>query len=301
MRVAGIALGMLAAALSVWAGSAAAPPHAVPAHRKPLRVMSVNLCTDQLLLALLPPDRITSVTLLSHDPGSSLMAAEAQRVGVNHGLVEEVIRDRPDLVIASPFSTPGLRAMLKRLGYPMIEIGSANSFDDIRAFTRQLAAAVGEPERGEALIAAMDARLAALAREPHAIYRVAGWDRFGFSAAKGTLQDAIFEAAGAINIAAEPPVSGYGHPDAEVLLEAAPPLLIQGSPGARQPSLSDDVELHRIVRRYWTQQGRMLTIPEAYYVCGTPRAAEAVGLLRGELRRAATQAHTPLPFKGIRQ
>ncbi|WP_404338338.1 ABC transporter substrate-binding protein [Sphingomonas sp. MMS12-HWE2-04] len=263
--------------------------------------MSVNVCTDQLVLALLPPERITSVTWLSRDRGTSLMAAEAGRVGVNYGMAEEVIREKPDLVIASPFSAPALRGMLKRLGYPMIEIGAANSFDEIRAFTRQVAAAVGEPARGEALIAEMDRKLAALARAPHATYRVAAWDRLGFGAGKGTLQGAIFEAAGAYNIAADPPTSGYGHPDAEVLLEAAPPLLIQGAPDVPQPSLGDDIEQHRVIRRFWTRQGRLLNIPQAYYVCGAPQVADVVEQLRDQMHTAAARTHAPLPFAGVRQ
>jgi iron complex transport system substrate-binding protein len=301
MRTPGILLGIMAAALSISVGSAVAPRAAMSAPHKPMRVMSVNSCTDQLVLALLPPDRVASVTWLARDPGSSLMAAEAAHVPVNHGLAEEVIREQPDLVIASPFSTPALRTILKRLNYPMIEVGAANNFDDIRQLTRQVAAAVGEPARGEALIAGMDAQLAALARDPHATYRVAAWDRIGFGAGKGSLQDAVFEAAGATNIATDPPVSGYGRPDAEVLLLAAPPLLIQGSPNATAPSLGDDIEQHRVIRHFWTRQGRLLTVPEAYYACGTPRIAEAVRLLRSELRKAAAQAAPPLPFAGARQ
>ncbi len=300
MRGLGLALGLLAAAALPGSTGGAAGPSPAAASRS-LRVMSANLCTDQLVLALLPPERITSVTWLSRDPGTSLMAAEARRVGVNHGLAEEVIREKPDLVVTSPFSTPALRGMLARLHYPMIEVDAANSFDDIRRVTRQVAAAVGETARGEALIAEMDRQLAMLASEPHATWRVAAWDRIGFGAGKGTLQGAVFEAAGAHNIAADPPASGYGRPDAEVLLEAAPPLLVQGAPGVRAPSLGDDVEQHRVIRRFWTRQGRLLNIPQAYYVCGTPRIADAVHLLREQMRAAAAEARTPLPFAGTRQ
>ncbi|MEP9360848.1 ABC transporter substrate-binding protein [Sphingomonas sp. KR3-1] len=301
MRSLGLALGLLAAALPVSTGSAERPANGTAPLRKPMRVMSLNTCTDQLVLELLPPERIASVTMLSLDPGDSLMAAEAKRVAINHGLAEEVVRQKPDLVIASPFSTPAVRSMLKRLNYPMIEVGAANSFDDIRSMTRQVAAAVGEVARGEALIAEMDAKLAALARAPHATYRIAAWDRFGFGSGAGTLPGAIFEAAGAHNVAADPPASNYGRPDAEVLLEAAPPLLVQGAPGVPKPSLGDDVEAHRVVRRFWSSQGRMLNIPQAYYVCGTPRIAEAVRLLREQLKIAAARANTPLPFAGARQ
>ncbi len=292
--------GTLAAVLCLAGCNTAAP--AIPAAaKKPLRVMSVNLCTDQIVLALLPPERITSVTWLSRDPGSSIMAREAARVPINHGWAEEVIREKPDLVIVSPFATPGLRGMLKRLNYPTLEVGAASNFDDIRALTRQVAAAVGERARGEALIAKMDAELAALARAPHRTYRLAAWDRFGFGAGKGTLQGAVFTAAGAVNVADAPPTSGYGRPDAEVLLEAAPPLLVEGSPYVAAASLGDNIETHRLVREYWSSTGRLLVVPQAYYSCGAPRVGEAVGLLRKRLQQAAPQTDTPLPFAGARQ
>lgn len=299
MRRAGLLLGLLATALPIPVGGAGAPPDEASALRKPMRVMSLNMCTDQLVLALLPPERIASVTWLSRDPGSSLMAAEAHAVGVNFGLAEEVVRQAPDLVVAGAFTTPATRGMLRRLGYPMIEVGAANSFEEVRAITRQVAAAVGEAARGEAMIARMDRILAGLERDPAPKLRVASWDRIGFSAARGTLQDAILEAAGARNVANEPPASGYGRPDAEVLLLTAPDLLVQGSPAARRPSLGDDVEQHRVVRRYWGG-GRTLTIPQAYYVCGTPRIADAARSLRDQMRRAASAARSPQPFAAER-
>lgn len=278
-----------------------ATDRAIPAATaRPMRVMSMNLCTDQLVLALLPPERIASVTWLARDPGSSLMAAEAQKVGINYGLAEDVIEQKPDLVIAGSFTTPATRGMLKRLHYPMIEAGFASSFDDVRALTRQIAAAVGEKARGETMIARMDRTLAGLARDPAPKLRVASWDRIGFSAAKGTLQDAILEAAGARNIANEPPATSYGKPDAEVLLKTAPALLVQGSPYAHEPSLGDLVEQHRVVRRYWGKD-RMLTMPQAYYACGTPQIADAAVALRDQMRRAAAAARAPLPFAGRTQ
>ena len=80
---------------------------------KPVHVMSMNQCTDQLVLALLPPERIASVTWLSRDPDGSLMFREAARVDINHGMSEEVLRQKPDLVIAGAFTTPATRGLLK--------------------------------------------------------------------------------------------------------------------------------------------------------------------------------------------
>jgi iron complex transport system substrate-binding protein len=265
---------------------------------KPMRVMSINQCADQIVLALLPPARITSVTWLSRDPENSVMAKAAMRVGINHGEAEEVVRQKPDLVVAGAFTTPATRAMLAKLGYPMVEVAEANSFADIRAVTRQIAQAVGEPARGETLIAHMDQGFATLAREHMRPVRVAAWDGAGFSAEKGSLYDAVLGVAGAINVADLPPASSYGEPDTEVLLAAAPELLLQGEPGSRTPGLRDDVARHPLVRRYWAD--RVVTVSPAAYFCGTPFIADTTRRLREDIQRAAARPHSPLPFARAR-
>ena len=264
---------------------------------KPMRVMSLNMCTDQLVLALLPPSRIASVTWLSRDPSGSIMAAQAMQVAVNHGHAEDVLAHKPDLVIAGTFTTPALRAMLNRLGYPLVEVEDASNVDGVRTITRQVAAALGETVRGEALIARMDRQLADLARDPGPPIRVAAWDQSGFSAGQGTLYDTVLTAAGATNVAREPAALGYRKPDVEVLLKTAPALLIRGSRDAHIAGLGDGVTRHRLVRRYWDGP-RTLTIPQAYYACGTPMVAEAAVALHSELRRAGTLAR-PLPFQSM--
>lgn len=279
-------------ALLLLGGCSGQGPAAPPTVAKPLRVMGLNQCADQLVLALLPPERIVSVTWLSRDPGGSLMAREAARVGVNHGFVEEVLRQKPDLVVAGSFSTPALRAQLKRLGFPLVEVAPAESIADVRKVTRQVAAAVGEVRRGETLIADMDRKFADLARDRGPRLRVVAWDRTGFSAGEGTLYDAILRAAGAENVAREPMSLSYRKPDIEVLLKTAPDFLVQGSVDAKITGLGDDVIRHRLVRRYWGGP-RTLTIPQSYYVCGTPMVADAAILLRRQLRRAAGMATAP--------
>ncbi|MFC0205505.1 ABC transporter substrate-binding protein [Novosphingobium soli] len=259
----------------------------------------MNQCVDQLVLALLPPERIASVTWLSRDPDGSLMHREAMRVGVNHGLSEEVVRQKPDLVVAGSFTTPATRSLLKRMGYPMIEVDHAESFDDIRRITRQVARAVGEEAKGEARIARMDLQLAHLARDPGPRLRIAAWDGAGFNASDGSLYNAVLEAAGAVNVANRPPATSYGRPDVEVLLATAPALLVKGAGLGRKPGLRDNTERHPLVRRFW-DGARTLTIRQAYYQCGTPMVGDAAMALRTELRNAAARVKTPLPFAPAR-
>lgn len=278
-------------AMLLAAGSAAAD--GVPrATAYPRRVMSISQCTDELVLALLPRERIASVSWLARDPGLSLLSGPARRVPVNHGLGEEVLRDAPDLVVAGTFTSTATRALLKRLGWPLLEVGPADSIADIRATTRQVARAVGEPARGEALLARMDAQLADLARHPGPPLRVAAWDGGGFGAARGSLFDTLLTLAGATNVAAEAAARGGG-PDSEVLLAAAPALLVRGGEGGGD--LRTAVAQHPVVRRFWGP-ARSLTVSPAAYICGTPFIGDAALRLRGQLRAAVAAAGAPLPF-----
>jgi len=254
---------------------------ASPAAARPFRVMSINQCTDQYALMLLPPERITSVSWLARDASGSLVAARARRVASNRGTAEEVARQKPDLVLAGTYTTPATRALLKRLGYPLLEVDDATDFAAIRATTRRIAAAVGARARGEALIARMDRMLAALARGPKPLVTVAAWDSAGFGARPGSLYDALLSAAGADNVAHRPPASRHGSPSAEVLLAAAPRVLVRGTTRRAASDLSGDAARHPAVRRTW--RGRTVTLSSAYYACGTPFSVDGAVKLRAAL------------------
>ena len=279
MRRVGILLAIATMALPVSAGSA--PP---PAPTKmPMRVMSINQCTDQLVLMLLPPERIASVTWLSRDPLLSLMAARARGVAVNRGEIEDVVRQQPDLIVADSFGSAATRAALRRFGFPMIEVAQPQSFDEIRATVRTLAVRLGTVARGEALIAGMDARLAELARRPPLNLRVASWSGDGLSRGEGALYDAVLDAAGARNAAKD----GVAGTDVEALLALNPDILVAPVGGVVGQSLRDRVARHPLVRRQWA--GRQVSVSPRAYICGTPLIADAAAELRGELEAVKRQ------------
>jgi iron complex transport system substrate-binding protein len=261
----------------------------------PPRVMSLNLCSDQLVLQLVPADRITSVSWLARDPEESMMAHAAAAVPINHGAAEEVVRDHPDLVIAGTYATPAARRLLKKLGFPLLEIGATDSFEDISRVTRQVAAAVGESARGERLLAHMDAVLAELNRHEDSELRVAAWDSAGFSATPGSLFDTLLLAAGARNVANETGANELGTPDVEGLLASAPALLVRGMPGFQKPGLHDDAAFHPLVRRFW--QDRTVYVAQSSYLCGSPLSADAALSLQAQMANAMASAKRPLPFQ----
>jgi len=294
-----IGAGLVAGAVALGGSHTVSPVDAVAATppRHPVRVMSLNQCTDQIVLALLPPERIASVTWLSRDPLTSRMAAEAMRVGANFGQGEEVLAQNPDLIITGAFTTGALKGLLRRLGYPILEVETPESFEAIRSATRVIADALDERGKAETMLGAMDRELAVAAASPSYL-RVVAWDGGGYAPGSGTLYHAILTAAGAINVAAEAGVSTYAEFDAEALLQSAPDALVQGVSRADQPGRRRDVARHPLARHVYGE--RTVTVPQSLYVCGTPYSAEAVSVLHAAFAKLKAEGLDVPPFARAR-
>src|SRR3712207_6657296 len=102
-----------ALALSVAASTAAEAP-APPA--PPLRVASLNLCTDELLLMLAEPRQILSVTHLAHQEAETPLARQAKRYSRNDGTLLSVAALAPDLVLTMGGGARDRVRIAERLG-----------------------------------------------------------------------------------------------------------------------------------------------------------------------------------------
>ncbi|MGH6967260.1 MAG: ABC transporter substrate-binding protein [Phenylobacterium sp.] len=269
------AMGVAAAASLAFQPAAAAPSG------KPQRILSMNLCADMLLLELVPRDRIAAVTYLAHDGAEALFPGADAGVAINHGTAEDIINLKPDLILAGAYSTAMTRRLAKAIGAPIVEVPDATTFDDIRRNLRQVGAAVGEPVRAEALVAQMDADLAALAAlPPRRPIRVIAWSGGDSVPGRETLSGHIIAAAGAVNIAARPGQT-YGAIDVEELLAARPDALLYGGGGPLKPSVRGEEGQHRVLRRLYA--GRRIVYNDIAHTCGLPQSARSALDLRRAL------------------
>ncbi len=242
--------------------------------QKPAHIMSMMLCNDLLLLMLVPKERIASISYLAHDAVEALLPGADRGVAINHGTAEEILLQKPDLILAGTYSSPTARKLAKAVGARVIEVGATNNFADIHRVVRQLGEAVGEPDRAEALLAGMDQKLAWLAsHQPARPLRVVAWSGGQTVPGKGTLTNAIIAASGADNIAVSLPDNRYGSFGLEELLAARPDAILQGEARWSGPSLRDAQSMHSLIGRYW--HGRVISYPDAAYVCGLPQSADA--------------------------
>ena len=269
----------IAGALALALALCAAIP---PAHAQPQRIVSMNLCTDELLMRIVDPARIAAITHLSQQPVNAPLGLDAiaSKLAVNHGLAEEVIALKPDLILAGSFTTSTATALLRRLGYTVLIFEPENSFDDMRANIRKLAAATGDTAKAEQIIADFDTRLAALqARIPddrRPIFADIGVNNY--ITGDNTLYAEVVNGAGYRTLGQALGFSGYRTVALEQILTVRPALMSTATPWTSPPSLSTMALGHPALRAV-TARTPHVEIPERYTTCGAPSLLGAIEIL----------------------
>lgn len=98
----------------------------------PPRVVSINLCADQLVLALADPGQLLAVGRLAADPTLSAMHREAAAVPAIGGSAEEVLRLAPDLVVSGAAQQRKTNALLRRMGFRVLALGAPDDVEGWR-------------------------------------------------------------------------------------------------------------------------------------------------------------------------
>lgn len=252
------------------------PVEATLADEAPQRVVSMNVCTDQLAMLVADKGQLISVTSLASDPKVSALASEAKSYGVNHGLAEEIFLMKPGLVLAGTYTTRATVAMLQRLGFRVEQFAPATSFDEVRAHLRRMGRLLGHEERAEALISAMDRSLSETIK-PSQRKTVALYYPNNYTSGSGTLMDDVVEHAGLSNLAGVKGIIGAAPMPLEALVVAKPDLLVLGEPYTT-PALAFQNYTHPALRALMLET-QQVTLPSNLTVCGGPFSAQAVALL----------------------
>jgi iron complex transport system substrate-binding protein len=239
-------------------GATASPP-------RPQRIVSLNLCADQYLLALADPGQIAALTRFARDPQMSAAADKARTIPVTPGSAESVLALRPDLILASPGRRRETMAQLRGRHIATLDVATADSHADVVAQIRAVAAAIGHPARGEALVVAMDRRLAAIPRDAGRGAVAAYYQRRGFLTGTGTLVDDLMRRIGLRNLAARLGKGPLARIGLEEMARARPDYLIVETASDRVADRGTEMLHHPVLAAI-----PRLRVPEAWTVCGGP-------------------------------
>lgn len=247
------------------------------------RVMSMNVCTDQLVLLLAEPGQIASLSDLSLDPSLSYLHEEAAPYPRNSGRAEEVFLAKPDLVVTGTFSLHNTTSLLETLDFAVEEFAYNQSVDTIPGEIRRMGSLIGQEAKAEDIASAYERDLAALrARQCPAKPTAIAYEQNGIVLGAGTLPDSVITAAGLTNLAAELGYSAMTPLPLERLVSNEPDIVIVSEPLADAPALADQIAHHPALRAL--QSSRIgAFVPRGAWACGGPFVLEAVRALT-ELR-----------------
>ena len=269
--------GWLAALLLAAATVGAAPtpaPSAAP-QTPPKRIASLNLTADEVLVEILPVERLVAVTAAADDEGTSNIVGRVPP-GVarfRKADLERLVALAPDLVVVSEYTDPDFLYLLERSGLRYHRMEALRSLAGNREAILRLGEAVGATAGAEKLVARYDAVLADLAAKLRGVTRprVMYWAS-GMTAGGDTAIGALIESAGARNVGAEIGVAGIGAVGAERAFVADPDVVLIGVwPGARK-SLVEHPLLSRLRA---VREGHIVEMPTELLVTLSQHAADA--------------------------
>lgn len=245
----------------------------------PQRIASLNLCLDQMLLKLVAPERIASVTYLSAEPALSPFAGQLQGIKLNHGSAEELIPLAPDLILTGDFGAREAVRLLERLDQPVVRLALPDSLDGIRQHIRTMGRLVGAEARADQLLTELDSalgRLTAVQAEGQPRPGAFWYSANSMVAGSGTLENELMQRAGYRNLASELGLSQFQPLALERLLAAEPELLILSQPYGQAFSLAREYLEHPVLARL---DARRLAVPAALSGCPAPVMAQVIETL----------------------
>ncbi len=224
------------------------------------KVVSLNLCTDQLLV-LLAPEQVTALEPLARDPALSYVAAQAANLPQVRADAEAVLALHPDLVLAGRYGAQSTVALLRARGVRVVQFDEVEDFPAVGVQVGELADLLGVPARGRRMVTAMWRKLAGVRRRAGSAVL---WEAGGWSAGPGSFGDAVLRAAGFTD------VGSGGRIGVERLLALRPDVLVTEA-AARFPSMATDLAWHPALARMVRE-----VVAAPLLVCAGPWSVGAV-------------------------
>lgn len=252
----------------------------------PRRIVSFNLCADQLVVAFADPQQIAGLSPYAADPRISVVAEKARAFRRLDWSAESTVALGPDLVLVGPNDRSTTRRMLTGFGLRVVEVALVTDLDAGRTQIAQAAELLGHPDRGVHMTGAFDAarkRLADAPRPPAATALMV--ERGGYTVGPDSLAAALLAAAGLHPPSGAP--AGYGgYVPLERIIALKPDFLVLKDPPSEAADQGALLLMHPALTALYPPERRII-LPTRYTLCGGPALVEALDYLADFMTRLA--------------
>ena len=215
----------------------------------PQRILTYSLGHDEMLLSLVPPERIAALGTFASNPGYSNIADLAPSLPVFEKGAENVLAANPDLFIVSKFTKEDIVALVREAGVPVVRPALESSAEGNIPNILLMGYMLGVEDRALELVAEVETRLALIAeRVPPpgdesrpAVISISRYSDSISVSGGGTSGTGIIESAGGVNAAARDGIDGYKNISVESILSMNPDFIFIPQGGEGGVSLRDDL------------------------------------------------------------
>ncbi|MBO8165384.1 MAG: ABC transporter substrate-binding protein [Brevibacillus sp.] len=235
--------------------------------KRPERIASVTLGTDEILLSLVEKSRLVAVTKYSTDPGISNVAGQTDDIEgkIESSNAEQIIALNPDLVFVASYTSQDVVKQLRDAGLTVFLFQTFDSIDQMKENIVTVGKAVGEEEKARQIVADMNERLDAVAKKVEQIKdrpTVLSYTPDGYTGGLGTSNDDIITRAGGRNLAAEAGIEGWQVISLEKVVELNPDVILLSDWNPGHPNFADTLRGDPVLKDVAAvKNNRVVTVP----------------------------------------
>ncbi len=248
--------------------------------KEPKRIVSINLCADQYILALARKDQILALSPFAHNREMSYFAKKAKAFPKIRDDAESVLQLKPDLVIASVFNSTNTLKLIRRQNIKILTLGYETKLDDIAKNIRIAGEAIGNNDK----LKLWENKFSIAKKQAQNIYSglkytALFYQRAGYISGKDSLTGKILEHVGLNNYASNLSKSAFGSLKLEKLLISPPDLLFLSKNNDKYEDQGNKLLNHPALLKIY-QNKYMLNIPVSETVCGGPSTISMLNRLK---------------------
>lgn len=248
------------------------------------RIVSLNACTDELLLQLAEPNQIAGVTRFELSPKSKELLIQNPKIMRLPSDIESLIKAQPSVVLAGPFSNASLVDQLKKFGVTVSMVNVPKNWDELFEVSSQIVSFTNQSKKLEAFKRAIEELKQISQTSKWKGKTAVFWSAAGHVSGLGTFEDTILSTLGMKNGVQ---FEGYAFLSLEKLIQLQPDVIVVTQKAGRKDSWAHDTLFHPALKKALPNL-EYLQIPEGAASCASGHTVEVLrNILAGSVPSAA--------------
>lgn len=194
---------------------------------QPQRIVSLTLATDEILLAICPPQHIAAISTMADDSNySNIITNKIPNKTTTN--IEHILGFKPDLVFVASYSQAEMIELLQKTNTSVFRFTNFNSIEDIKKNIKTVGFAIGEVNKANVIIAQMEAEIKNIqANIPNVKPpTIMSYSLGNYTAGSNTTFNDMTKLVGAINIVAKQGIKHHTKINNEYILAWQPDFII---------------------------------------------------------------------------